>query len=238
VKKGVGERLLKDTVKEVKKGVEFVKGKKVVELAILSLALFQIVLNVGVVLGPGYAEEVLGVDVRYASIIFAVPAGLGSLVGIYLMQRWQGKVLKREMVKKAILVSFFGFLGLTVGPWISFWALSGMKGQEGALVKPLSVVMSLSGVTAAIAFFLGIAFSLAFVPVMTVISEQTPEKYLGRTWGVANMFQFAVASLPLLFVGFLADRVGMIPLFLVFDTLVLIGYLYTRFRVFDKMFEE
>jgi len=237
-KKGAWERLWKDTRREFRKGYEFVKERKVVKIAIITLAVFQVLMNIGVTVGPGYAEQVLKIDVRHISMILAFPGALGSLIGIYLMQRWQGVILKREMVKRGVLTAFIGILGLGMGPILSDWGLSLIAGREGMLVRPLSMVLSLAGLTAVIAFFLGIAFTLIAIPVITVISEQTPSKYLGRVWGVTNMFQFGIASIPLLFVGYLADKVGLLPLVLVFDFLILISYLYTRSAVFDKIFED
>jgi len=216
-KKGAWEGLWQDMRFELGRGYEFIKEKRVVKLAIGTLAAFQVFANIGVVIGPAYAEEILKIDVRHASFFFAMPAGLGVLVGIYLMQVWQGRILKREMVKRGVLIAFLGVLGLAVGPVIFDWGLVGLTG--------------------AIAFLLGLAFALIVVPVVTVISEQTPKKFLGRIWGVSNMFQFAVASLPLLFAGFLADRIGLLPLVSMFGFLIFAGYLYTESKVFDKIFE-
>lgn len=235
--KGIWERLWQDTKREFKRGYEFVKEKRVVRVAILTLAVFQVLVNVGITVGPAYCERVLGIDVRHISMVLAIPGVLGTLTGIYLMQVWQGKILKREMVKRGVFITFWGILGLGVGPIVSDRGLRLLGGVDGVFIRPLSVILSLTGLTGIITFFLGVSFTLIGIPVVTVISEQTPKKFLGRIWGVTHMFQFGIASLPLLFVGYLADTVGLLPLILVIDFLVFIGYLYTELKVFDKIFE-
>lgn len=84
---------------------------------------------------------------------------------------------------------------------------------------------------------LGLSVTLMIVPTLTIISQYTPNEYLGRVWGVANLVQNTAAVLPLILIGAVADKMSVLPLIFIFALLSIILYtvIYsTKMRVFFK----
>lgn len=226
--------ILDDTLEVVKTGYHFILDKRIITTAIIFVTMIQVVINIGASLGPGYAEGTLGLDVRHASLIFALPIGLGSLVAIYLMNRWNKKILKREIVQRGLLLATISLIILGCGPIISDFLLP--RAHHFKLIRPLSHLVSLSGLTFMSTFLMGMMVTFVSVPTTTILSENTPPELRGRVWGVANMFQNAVAALPLLFIGAIADRISVLPLTFVFAILSLLAYNLTKKKTLGSFF--
>lgn len=233
-KKSAIKLIIDDTFSAIKSGYNFIFKKRVVLTAIIFLTCLQTAINIGSSLAPGYAEDTLGINVRHASLIFAFPIGFGLLFGIYLLNKWQGKILKREIVQRGLLVGSAAVLILGVGPLISNLLLP--KVSRLHLIRPLSHLLSLSGLTFLAAFLLGITVAFVSIPTTTILSESTPPFIRGRVWGAASMFQNGIAALPLIFMGIIADKVSILPLTFLFAFLALVAYNLTKKKSLEGFF--
>jgi len=226
--------ILDDTLSAIKIGGDFILSKRAILTAIIFLTVIQTCMNIGASLGPGYAEGTLGIDVKHASLIFAFPVGIGFSLGIYFMNLWNGKILKRQIVQRGLFLGSIGLLLVGFGPLMSDILLS--RTSHLYLIRPLSHLLSLSGLTFIAAFLMGMSIVFISVPTTTSLSENIPKELQGRVWGVANMFQYAFASLPLLLIGAIADRISVLPLIFIMVVLAIITYFLTRKKSFERFF--
>jgi MFS family permease len=75
-------------------------------------------------------------------------------------------------------------------------------------VDRLPVIFELLPVIMVLAFFLGIAFALVNIPAQTTLQERCPSSFRGRIFAVQFTLSSAVSIIPLLFVGGIADMIG------------------------------
>lgn len=213
--------IIPETIKQVKHGYQFVRGSKTILLAIGIFSVLQIGMNTAMALTPSYVVNTLGfTDPKHASWVVMFPVGLGSVLAIILLRFWENN-LKRFLIERGIIIAGFGLLGLGLTSVIRL-SLTGWN------FYPLIFIFCL---------LLGLSVSLILVPSMTVISEKTPNEYLGRVWGVANLIQNTSASIPLLLAGALADRISVLPLIFIFAILCFLMYALsgsTRWRMLFK----
>lgn len=190
--------ILPETLRQIKSGFLFVRGKRLIMLAILVFSAVQIVVNSAIALSPSFVVGLLGFpDPKHASWIVMLPVGLGSVLAILLLRFWQNK-LKRYLVERGILIAGWGFLGLWVTVFFKNYIITG---TFFILVFIFCLLLGLSAV-------------LVLVPTMTIFSQYTPNDYLGKVWGVASLIQYLAASIPLLAVGILADLFSVRPMLL------------------------
>jgi MFS family permease len=116
-------------------------------------------------------------------------------------------------------------LGLGFTPILSSLLIKGQFLTRLVAFNHLNIIYPIIFISC---FLLGLSAALMIVPTMTIISEDTPNEFLGRVWGVANLFQNTLAAIPLLIFGALADRISVLPLIFVFAILAFNLYTTTR----------
>lgn len=220
-----------DTLEAIKEGYSFLLGKRAVLTGIIFLTGIQTFVNIGISLAPGYAEKVLFIDVRQASLFLALPVGIGALLGIYFLNSFGNKILKRVIIRRGVIISGLSALLLGVLPLISRF----LEGEvfylkENIVFSPLFLFAFLAMI------FLGASFSLMTIPTVTLLAEKTPKKLMGRVFGVFAMFQNAFAALPLIFIGAIADQISVYPLLFLFAILTLIVYNLTKKKSLEGFF--
>jgi len=204
--------IVPETIKQVKHGYQFVRGTKTILLAIGIFSILQIGMNTAMALTPSYVVNTLGfTDPKHASWVVMFPVGLGSVLAIILLRFWEND-LKRFLIERGILIAGLGLLGLGLTSLIRL-SLTNWN------FYPLIFIFCL---------LLGLSVALILVPSMTIISQQTPNEYLGRVWGVANLIQNTSASIPLLLAGALADRISVLPLIFVVAIICIIMYTLSK----------
>lgn len=213
--------IVPETVLQIKHGYQFVKGSKVIMLSIGIFSLMQVVMNSAMALSPSFVVNTLGFDdPKHASWIVMFPVGFGSVVAIALLRFWQ-KDLKRKLIQRGILFAGIAFLGLGISSILRIYL------QASIFYTFIFIFCLLLGMTAA----------LILVPTMTIISQYTPNDYLGRVWGVANLFQNTSAAIPLLLAGILADQISVLPLIICVAVLCFLVYTLAG-RIGKRVFEE
>lgn len=186
---------------EVREGWQFVGSHRPVLAALLRVTLIATLALIMAMLVPGFAARVLGMNPEDAVYIFA-PAGLGLVLATYLVGRF-GYLVKREILMNTGL----GTMVLTL------IALGLVSQGYRTLSVPLfeaypQATVSLTTAVMVLAAFLGFSIALVNIPAQTTLQERTPLEVRGRVFAV----QFLVANVaglpPTLFIGTLADRIG------------------------------
>jgi len=184
--------------RELNDGLRLLRGDTAISLAVLHLTLAGSLMLIMAMLAPGYVSREVGVSARDAVYVLA-PAGLGIVAGIMglpaITRRWP-----KEMVAEAGLwVMGIALLALGAAPRIWRTVSDGLG--------PLGLV-GLVGVVMALAVIVGVSYALINVPAQTVIQEKAPVDMRGRLFATQLALANVVSILPLVFLGGLADFIG------------------------------
>lgn len=175
-------------VYQVREIFSYIKGARKVMQAVLILTIAQAVLLMFAVLGPGYVTTILALPLESLSWIFVAPAGIGMVIGILLLGSFGWRFNRK-------LLSVFGFL--MVG--IAFILL-----PFGSHIASFGLVQ----VIGVLAFIVGFALALVFIPSNTTIQVETSERMRGRMYGLLSSLAASVSFLPVILSGGLADIIG------------------------------
>jgi len=147
--------------------------------------------------GPGFASRVLGLAPEDAIFIFG-PAGLGMLVSTLIIGRF-GQKTPRDLLSSVGQLAISVVLGgLAAVGWVSGSARSGTFFSG---LNYLPVVMTLS-------VGLGASIAVIAIPAQTSLQERSPVELRGRVFALLYTLTSLVVIGPLIFIGALADRIG------------------------------
>lgn len=164
----------------------------------LLLALFQVsavsivLLAIGELAGP-FVVNVLRLSVQFLPLIFA-PAGIGLVLGGLFMPnltRWLG--INRTIAIGSI-VTAAGLVLIPVGRFI----------LTRLALPPVGILIFVGGVT----FFIGVALDMVNIPAQTKMQQHAPEEERGRIFSFQSMLYNAGSIPVLLFLGVIADMLG------------------------------
>ena len=197
-------RLKMDFVEEIKQAISFFRKARTIYHALFLLSLSQILVMVLAVIGPGYAETILKIQVEQFPVFFVTPAVIGTAAGAVLI----GSFLHNRPKEKLTMIGLF-LVGLSV------LALPyGSKVESRAFVQTINsylphiFTINILHIMVVLAFFMGVANSFIFVPSNTILQEQTSPEFRGKVYGALNTMIGFLSLIPIIVVGGLADLVG------------------------------
>lgn len=169
-------------------------------------------------LAPGFVVNVLGVGAEDAVFVLA-PAGIGTVLGTGLLSRWGQGIDKHRLIHWGLCA-----IGFALG----FLALLGI-----ALEWPIEVEIGLVMATTLLA---GLAFVAVVVSAQTIVQERAPAELRGRVFAVQLVLSNVVSVVPLVFLGELADVIGVDwTLLLVGAPVVGVGLVSARLATRDRL---
>ncbi|KKW11606.1 MAG: Major facilitator superfamily [Candidatus Gottesmanbacteria bacterium GW2011_GWB1_49_7] len=183
---------------ELMDGLRYVAQRRVLSDSLLLLTGTQIILVMLGTLGPGFADRVLEVDFRDASLLIVGPAVLGIIVGAI----WVGMVGFKFKTERLIRVGILGagIMLLLISLTVRLHRVPEVSWLFGDSVR-LPLVFTLF-------FLLGVANSFLDVPANSVLQEEAKGSMRGRVYGILTAAVGGVGVLPVLVGGILADVVG------------------------------
>jgi Na+/melibiose symporter-like transporter len=193
----LSELLGKQAWKIVKEGVKetwtYVGKDTQLLLALLQVSAVSIVLLViGELAGP-FVVNVLRLSVQFMPLIFA-PAGIGLVLGGLFMPkltRWLG-------INRTIAIGSIGTaVGLILMP-VGRFILARLA------LPSVGILIFVGGVT----FFIGVALDMVNIPAQTRMQQHAPEEERGRIFSFQSMLYNAGSIPVLLFLGVIADMLG------------------------------
>src|SRR3989344_8927815 len=176
--------------KETKEIFSFIRGYQKVMHALIMLTIAQAVIFMFAVLAPGYVTTILEAPLESLSVILIAPAGLGLGIGAGVLGSI-GKKFKNKWI------SAIGFM--VVG--IVFILLPIASHVNVFNIELLHIIIFL-------AFIIGFAISLVFIPSNATIQIETSETMRGRMYGLLSSLIGAVSFLPVVLAGGFADLFG------------------------------
>lgn len=179
-------------------GIRYITGSKEVFEAIMLLTGTQIILAMLATLGPGFADRVLQIDVRDASLLIVGPVVAGIILGAL----WVGTVGYRYTAAKLIGIGIAaaGWILVAIAvsvrvlriPQFSFFYRAGA-------VLPVEMLLF---------FLLGVANSMLDVPANATLQGNAAGPMRGRVYGMLTAAVGGVGILPVVAGGILADIAG------------------------------
>lgn len=161
-------------------------------------------------LAPEFNQRVLRLPVdRLATIV--TPAGLGMLVGVFLVGRL-GRRLPRERLIDRALIAAGGFLLAFAGVTT---LLARAQPERGGIFSP-AVLASM-----VFAAGLGIANAFLIVPSQTLLQERSDEAIRGRVISAFFTTANTAALAPILLAGILGDLFGVVRILVTLGLLTL-----------------
>ncbi|TMD59955.1 MAG: MFS transporter [Chloroflexi bacterium] len=165
---------------------------------LLYVALMYMLVAVAGALGPGFVTTTLELNERWVGVL-ALPAGVGIVFGLLLLNFIGRRLVRRStLIHWGLITTSLTLLGLAAPAILRPRSFSAAGNPQAPLV--LFVIL--------VAFVLGAAYAFATVPSFTLLQEELAEDMRGRVFGVLNTLVSVVSLLPLLFVGPIADQVG------------------------------
>ncbi|HSW47589.1 MAG TPA: MFS transporter [Candidatus Saccharimonadales bacterium] len=204
----------KITIKSVVKKAEIFKDIKHVFLlmsktkqisrSLFLLAMSQILILVVATIAPGYASQILKIQIEDFPLLFAAPAALGMVLGATLIIKIFHSHVKEKLITFGIFVSGVAMMLLPYGSKVA------SRGFVMALnvYLPHIVEINILHIMVFLAFVLGVANSFVFVPANTILQEKTTDEVRGKLYGILNSVIGALSLLPIIIVGGLSDIVG------------------------------
>jgi len=179
------------------------KARKVMH-ALLMLTVAQAVLFMFAVLAPGYVTTILEAPLESLSVILIAPAGLGLGIGAFMLGS-MGKKIKHKWI------SAIGFM--VVGVVFILMPLASRVASYGFVQNlnsflPQIIHINILHIIVFMAFIVGFAISLVFIPSNATIQIETNEEMRGRMYGLLSSLIGAVSFLPVILAGSLADLLG------------------------------
>ena len=219
---------------ELRDGWRLLRGDPSLSFSMVYLTLTGTLMLVMGMLAPGYANRVLHIRTDDAVYVLA-PAGVGIILGVLLLPVLVERASKERLIHLGLWATGLSLLGLAGAP--RGWHLWGAR--VGVRVEVFTVdLFSLVGTVMVLALVLGLAFSLVNVSAQTVLQERAPVEMRGRVFATQLVFGNVASVVPLLFIGVLADLVGIPRVILVVaGTVLLVATLSTwamRPRVFGR----
>lgn len=205
-------------------GISYVSQSKTLGDCLLLLTGTQIIFAILGTLAPGFADRVMGIDIRDASVIIIGPVVGGVLMG----SLWVGNVGFRYNRSKLINTGIIsaGVTLVVVSIIIYLKRFTGFHFLfEDQVIVPL--VISLF-------FLLGIANSLLDVPANSMLQDHAEGDMRGRVYGVLSAAVGGIGILPVLLGGILADAIGVGKVISILGAVIaLYGMYRVRYRKFS-----
>ncbi len=191
-------------VEDVKHTLQLILSTKEVSQSLFLIAMAQVLILILAAIAPGYATQVLGINVESFPILFVAPAALGMMIGAIILVNIFHSHPKEKLINVGILLSGLALLFLPYGSKVASRDFVHILNQYLPHIFDITILH----IIAVLAFLLGIANSLIFVPANTLIQEKTTDEFRGKIYGFLNAIIGAIALVPILLVGGLADLIG------------------------------
>lgn len=205
---------------EILRTIRLIRGKLPVLSSIVILAGVQMVVGILAVLVPGFLEKSLQIKATDASYVLIIPLGLGIVIGGIVLGKVGGRLIKRQLVLRAILFVGLVFFLIGIAPLIS----PAIRYFRHPRPVPFFYQPPLSKILVVGSFLLGIAMVSILVPTQTVLQENTPDSARGKVFSVLGVAMSGLSLIPVLLSGVLADIFGTTPIFIALGgAIILVG---------------
>jgi len=187
--------------------VQLLRGDREMVGAMGYLTLGGTLTLVVAMLAPGYVVEVLGIAAADAVFVLA-PAGIGMLSAAFVLSRRSGLLTDRwRIIRRGLVVVSLSLFVAAALPALG--RVAGLVRPEWVEVHVLSEWdVALLGAVMITTLVAGFGFAAIVVAAQTLLQERAPARARGRVFAVQFMLANLLSIIPLLFIGGLADLIG------------------------------
>ncbi len=211
--------LFKRFFSNMEMGIKYVAKSQVLREAMVLLTGTQIMIVLLGTLGPGFADKVLKIDIRDASLLIVGPTILGILSGAL----WVGN---RGYKYHQITLMNIGVISAGLILIITSAVFAATNTLWFSLVPRLVVNIAALGLF----YLLGVANSLLDVPSNTMLQKETEGDMRGRVYGILSASVGGAGILPVIVSGLLADLIGVGNVIFLLGFVVLVYGVYRAVR--------
>lgn len=190
--------LVRRTMVHLREGLRVVTHNRKLAEAIFLLSGTQVILAILGTLGPGFADRVLEIDVRDASVIILAPTVLGILVGAVWIGSYGFRFKAANLINTGVVGAGCVLILISLllrlerqGP--TSWLFT------HTIVIPLGLLLF---------FLLGVANSFLDVPANSTLQKEATGEMRGRIYGILAAAVGGIGILPVIAGGVLADALG------------------------------
>lgn len=188
--------------------------------SLLLLTLSQLLILIMAVIGPGFANKILGIQVDAFPLLFVTPAALGMVVGALILGNYFHGFSKEKSATIGVFLSGVAMLFLPFGSRVASRGFI----QTINTVLPPFLAIDILHIMIVLAFIMGFANAFVFVPSNTLIQEKTSDEFRGRVYGMLNALVGIFSLLPIIIVGEFADIFGVSQVIIgIGITIIIIG---------------
>lgn len=191
-------------LQDLKHTLILISKTKEVAYSFVLIALAQVMVLILATVAPGYANQILGVDVEQFPVIFVAPAAFGMVMGAVVLVNLFHSHPRKRVITLGIFLSGIAMMLLPYGSKVA----SRDFVHTLNLYLPHIFEITILHIMGVLAFILGVANALIFVPANTIIQERTNDEFRGKIYGVLNTVIGIVSLLPIILVGGLSDVLG------------------------------
>ncbi|MEK7571313.1 MAG: MFS transporter [Patescibacteria group bacterium] len=189
---------------EIKLAFQIFTQTKVISQAISLLALAQVLTLIIATVAPGYASQVLGIELKRFALYFAAPAAIGMVVGGIVLVNFFHNARKKYMINAGIFLSGICLMLLPLGSEVASRTII----QTINNFLPAFLDINILRTVVVLIFLIGVGNALVFVPSNTIVQEQTSDASRGKIYGFLNTIVGVLSLLPVILVGGLSDLIG------------------------------
>lgn len=189
--------------------------------SLLLLTLSQLLILILAVIGPGFANQVMGIQVDAFPLLFVTPAAIGMVVGGIILGNYFHGFSKEKSATIGVFLSGIAMLFLPYGSKVASRGFI----QSINTTLPSYLAIDILHIMIVLAFILGFANAFVFVPSNTLIQEKTSDEFRGRVYGMLNALVGVFSLIPIVVVGEFADIFGVSSVITwIGITIILIGF--------------
>ncbi len=190
--------IVTQVIKSMKEGVAYVRRSPVLMDALLLLTGTQVILGLLGTLGPGFADQLLHIDVRTSSIIIVAPVVLGIILGALWVGSVGFKYGPKRLIKIGIIAAGIFLILIAASVRLRFY-IGRISISGNSIVIPLEFILF---------FLLGVANSFLDVPANSILQKEAKGDMRSRVYGVLTAAVGGLGILPTVISGVLADTIG------------------------------
>lgn len=191
-------------VDEIKEALSVIVKTKDVYNSFILLILTQMLILIISVLGPGYARQVLNIRINEFPLLFVTPAAIGMALGAILLTTYFHQHSKQKSATLGLFISAASVLLLPYGSKVASRSFVHVINEY----LPRFLKINILHIMVVLAFVMGFALALVFVPSNTIIQENTTDEIRGKVYGALNAMAGLFSLIPVIVAGSLADIFG------------------------------
>lgn len=174
----------------IMEGYRYIKDNNLILFPLILLFVMNMSLNVVIVNIPILATQIFKINMNFAGLLVAVPAGLGAGTGALITP----KMLKKGWRKVRTIEVFF--MVLTLALFILTFVVPEISGLQKLMASILTI------------FLVGFTFVGIVIPIQTFLQETIPGGLRGRVFGNYWFLATVATVFPVIFSGTITELFG------------------------------